>query len=332
MILNSNFISIGVVFRNEARHLPSFFTGLEKALSKGLQFEILGYDNQSIDESSEVFKNECLMRKWSVRVQKSPRNNMGQARDWILKNSLTELVYFIDVDVTPDTLTIQNLVRALNATASDPLICAAAGPLNVKVTNEFQNRLASLQQSWWGNFGSAQMKSSFSASYISHAPTAQLLVKRLAYLNAGSFNSALDCSGEDLEIHWRLCKLKNKILWVKDASAIHEVADSLRSWLKKSIKYGIAQTQIARLHPSFFFTIKCLPVWLFLLALFLLGESPQIFCILFLIYIVSIVFTALRLQPRNFLYLTGLLFCTHLFYLFGEIFGLLRSPAAPTNP
>ncbi len=324
-------MTIGIVFRNEAAHFAGFFDALAMALPNQIHFEVLGYDNNSRDSSAETFEQNCKNRKWKFRIQKSERNNMGEARAWILEHSSSELVYFIDVDVTPDSNTILLLSNALSQHINDSSVCAASGPLQVSGTNEFQKRLALLQASWWGNFGSAQMKNSFAEKLISHAPTAHLLVKRSDYLKAGSFNTSFDKTGEDLEIHWRLSQMNKKILWVKEAHAKHQVAQDLIQWLKKSFKYGAAQTQTARVHLSFFLTRKCLPLWLFLVAIYLIGEAPLYFCIFVALYFFSILVSAARLSPRYALAITGLLFSTHIFYLFGEIFGLLRSPATPTK-
>lgn len=317
-------ITIGIVFHNEASRIPLFFSKLALAVPTGVWPIILGFDNASTDESADFFRRQCKELDWESNISKSSINNMGAARDWILRNATTEFVYFLDVDVSPSTSSIASLMSQLEIHRKDENICAATGPMNVASSNPFQSRLVLLQKSWLGNFGSAQMKNSFKNKTLSHAPTAHLMIKKIEYLNAGSFNTSLDRSGEDLEMHWRLSSLNRKILWIDEASAEHDIASNLDQWLKKCFKYGIAQTQVAKIHPKFFLTQKCLPLWIFIFAIICMNVSPIVFCLLAVGYFLSIGTAAIMLSFRSAIPLFGLLFMTHIFYLLGEIFGLVR--------
>ncbi len=322
-------ISIGIVFRNEELALPSFFAGLESAISKKLDFEILGFDNDSSDESLLLFEKECLKRDWRFKTCHSQRNNMGVARSWILAHSAAPLIYFLDVDVKPAPDSLSHLLEALQSSNSE--MCAAAGPLQISIGNAFQRRLSFLQYTWFGNFGSAQLKKSFNESEIEHAPTAHLLVKKLEYLKIGGFNSSLDRTGEDLEIHWRLSQRNKKILWVQSAVAEHNIAGHLVLWLQKSFKYGMAQTLIARIHPRFFLTRRCLPIWLLAIALICLIGFPIYFCLMLVAYLATVLIVSLKLSKKDSMRLLSLFVGTHISYLCGEVFGLLRSPETQTN-
>lgn len=320
-------VSIGLVFYNEAHRIERFVDELKKAIDgigSGFSFELICIDNHSSDESSNLLRKKIESLGWDFRFERSLQNNMGRARDRILRLASESLVYFIDIDVSINSENLLHMLRRSKLEFEEDQICSWAGPIEVSEKGDFQVDLRFLQKTWWGHMGSAQMKSSFSGCFVDHAPTGHLLVKKNAYLLVGSFEPRLDRSGEDLEIHQRLCDQGFKISWVPEAKAIHDVAQSSKVWLAKSYKYGLAQTQIAKLRPRNWFRWRCFPFYFSVFFVALIFAYPSVVAMLFGAYLLSIAMSSISLSRARWRQIFWLLMATHCFYFLGEIAGIFR--------
>lgn len=327
MSLNKNekiYISVGIVFRNEALRINRLIEEIHSSMPSNIVYEVIGYDNNSNDNSAITFKAVSEALNISSQLIISDMNNMGLARDSILKNAKQQLVLFIDCDVSVTSSGLNTLFLDYRNSANENKISAWSGPLIISDKNDFQKMLRLIQNTWFGNFGSAQMKIDISSKNIYHAPTAFLLLRKSIYLDAGSFDKRLSITGEDLEVHLRLVKNGYHIRWVSKASAYHDVATAIVPWLKKCVKYGLAQTQIAKIHRSFWFSKKCLPIWLLLFMLILATISIKLFFLMLALYFLMILITAFNLNKKRTIYLIVILIFTHFGYLIGELWGIFK--------
>ena len=325
-------LTIAIVFHNEERRLHAFLTSLKSCLPSDISFEMLFIDNCSEDSGGEIIENFCLENNWSFRLEKNDFNNMGAARAQVLRVAAKELVYFIDVDVILDTKSLEILLAQSMNDIGVSEICAWTGPLYTLNSNPFQGLIALLQKTWWGNFGSAQMRPSHLSIFIEHAPTAHLLIRKSAYQSVGSFDQRLGKSGEDLEVHRRLERAGFKIKWIQDARAFHAIADNWSIWIRKCFKYGFAQTQIFKVDARILLSKRCLPLLIGAIFLLSLLTFPLISLIGLVIYLGIIGLTAVSLQSKNAKSLFLLLLATHFFYFLGEVWGAVKPLQAEPSP
>lgn len=323
-------VSVGIVFRNESLYLRDLLININKSFPCDVTLEILGIDNNSSDQSAEIFALTAEELNLSYSLVRSDHNSMAHGRAEILKIAKNELVYFIDADVRPNSTGIRALLLSWWSSQNEPTISAWSGPLIIPQNNSFQKSLRLIQGTWLGNFGSPQMKTDIPEGPIAHAPTANLLVRRSKYLEVGSFDQRFKKTGEDLEIHLRLAKLGSLIRWVPTAYAEHDIARTPIAWLKKCQKYGLAQTQIAKILPELWLSKRCLPIWLLLLVVLLSFLNPGALLTIATCYFLTLLYVSLRLDHNRSIALVMLLFTTHLSYLSGEVWGIFKKLESPT--
>ncbi len=319
-------VSIGLVFYNEVQRIPQFMRNLHQALAdvSNLDFELICIDNNSSDAGASELKKEASSRNWPLQIEYSAENNMGRARDRVLRLAQNEIVYFIDFDIELNRLSFVNLLNQAQRELKSSRVCAWAGPIEILDSNAFQKNLRYLQKTWWGHRGSLQMKSSFDGKFVNHSPTGHLMVKKNVYLSAGSFNCRLDKTGEDLEIHQRLVDAGYRISWVPGAKVHHDIARNHQEWFAKCYKYGLAQTQIAKIKFGNWLRFRCFPIFLggFFLVLFCVYPFWAVSAVT--LYAALVFVSAISLDRQRWAQILVLLVGTHFFYFLGELAGVFR--------
>lgn len=180
-------------------------------------------------------------------VIRSERNQgPGGARNLGLVHVQTDLVVFLDDDVTPEPGWATWLVAHLE---HDDTVAVAAP----RVRGPAVDRTAG-----WRNRGE-QVRSPLDlgpdpapvrvGSTVPYVPAAALVVRRQAVMNVGGFDVTLRL-GEDVDLMWRLHAAGYGVRYEPRAVVRHRTRDHWSGWLRQRFGYGTSAAALARRHPN----------------------------------------------------------------------------------
>ncbi|MBI2708429.1 MAG: mycofactocin biosynthesis glycosyltransferase MftF [Actinobacteria bacterium] len=86
-------------------------------------------------------------------------------------------------------------------------------------------------------------------SRVPYVPTATLVVRRAALVDAGGFDAGLRF-GEDVDLVWRLAGRGWTVRYEPRVHVVHAVREGLRPWLRQRFDYGTSAAPLARRHGA----------------------------------------------------------------------------------
>ena len=165
------------------------------------------------------------------------------ARNTGLARCRTEFVAFLDADVLPR----RGWLEVLLTHFSDPAVALVAP------------RIVALHP---GGTAVARYESVRSAldlggreapvlpyGPVSYVPSAAIVCRRSAVVDAGGFDEALHC-GEDVDLCWRLVDGGARLRYEPVAQVAHDHRTGVREWLSRRAFYGGSAAPLARRHPD----------------------------------------------------------------------------------
>jgi len=263
------------------------------------------------------------------KVIESNDDNLGANRNRALQMARTEGFYFVDPDCWLEAGSLEILCDAFEREKGNPKIYGFAGPNilnseNLKLDRAFK---------WLGktrfiNGGLSQITVGSQDRLDWHSPTCHILYN-LGHLQDAFFSSRFEKSGEDLDFHFRQSRKNNKILICSNSQVWHEQPRDFFSYLKKSFKYGKAQTFLLKVEPASIVNKRLTALFgslIWAVLFFSLNETSQLIflistivaCVLILVYEVF----SYKEEKEYFSFFYFFLLIAG-FYLLGQFSGLL---------
>lgn len=170
------------------------------------------------------------------------------ARNAGWRRATTELIAFLDADVTPDP----DWLAAILPLFDDPAVAAVAprvrAETGVAVTwsgraiARYEERRSSLDLG-------TQEGVVRPLARIGYVPTAALVVRRAALAEVGGFDERLRF-GEDVDLVWRLADAGYLVRYQPAATVRHRSRATVRAWLRQRFDYGTSAAPLAVRHPG----------------------------------------------------------------------------------
>jgi GT2 family glycosyltransferase len=311
-------LTVGIIAHNEEHRILGCLESLQILKNQVQGIFVILVDNNSSDLTVPISEKHLIENKLNYKIIERDQNNLAEARNDILQSAVTRWVYMLDADCRLDLTTWPCLVETWK---SDSKIAAYGGSQKFTLNHEILILLEEMRKSYWGHFGSAQMRSSGSVQTIEHVSTTHVLYDKLALETIGGFNPILNRSAEDLDLSLRLRKAGFELQFSPHSFLWHEQADSWKNWAQKAFRNGIWQT---RLIAHNFDILKTRRPWPGLLLLLIPLLPPKIVIFFSAVYFGCILFLSIRskLSFKSKFKLMGLFAMTHFLYATGEMVGI----------
>jgi GT2 family glycosyltransferase len=222
---------------NRRESLRTVLEALDKQTSLTDPFEVVVVCDGCTDGTPEMCRG--LAVGYRLNVVEQAQQGPAAARNRALQEANGEIVLFLDDDVVPDP----ELIKVhLEVHARDPR-AVVIGPLLAPPGFHLEA---------WTRWEAAMLEgqySSMAAGRWEPTPrqfyTGNASVRRRYILEAGGFNAAFR-RAEDVELAYRLQRLKLNFYFRPDAKGWHFARRSLRSWLGVGRAYGEADVAMYR--------------------------------------------------------------------------------------
>ncbi|MEU7787480.1 mycofactocin biosynthesis glycosyltransferase MftF [Amycolatopsis sp. NPDC049159] len=175
-------------------------------------------------------------------VRRDVNGGPGAARNTALDHVPTELVAFVDSDCVP----APGWVEPLAAHFADPLVAAVAPRVCPLAADTAAGRYTRAASSLDLGDRPARVAPGTRTSYV---PTAALVVRRSALVEAGAFDPALRV-GEDVDLVWRLHAAGYRVRYAPDVTVGHDEPETWRALLGRRARYGTSAAPLAKRHPG----------------------------------------------------------------------------------
>jgi len=177
-------------------------------------------------------------------VRRNANGGAAAARNTGLAEIDTDLVAMVDSDCVAEPDVIERLAAHL----ADPLVAVAAPRIAAADarTAPFAARYAAARGILDQGPGEARVRPLTRVAFV---PTAALVARRAALVDAGAFDETLRC-GEDVDLIWRLHKAGWRIRYDPSVLVTHHEPDRWRVLLGRRLRYGASAGPLARRHPE----------------------------------------------------------------------------------
>ncbi|AUX10527.1 glycosyl transferase family 2 [Halalkaliarchaeum desulfuricum] len=212
-------------------------TTLDSLLTQSTEhdFHVLVVDNASTDRTPDVVRSYdddriTLLHETDIQSSYAARNTG-------IRNAETNILAFLDADMTVSDSWLENALDTFHATDADYLAC------DVELTLPETPSLAARYDRHTG-FPVEQ--------YLERqhfAPTCCLFVRREVFRDVGLFDPRL-ASGGDKEFGNRVHDAGYRMEFADDATVFHPTRNTLRSLVKKDVRVGRGLAQLQRLYPD----------------------------------------------------------------------------------
>lgn len=241
-------ISVGIVFYDESiKSLDIFFAALEAALKNIAVDQILFVQN-SQDSRLENFLTKTLKdfeRKFAIKTKyvKNLQNNIGLSRKLICELSTSEWIYFTDPDVLIDKAALIELSREA-VTLTSERILGITGTIEQSSQNIYLHKtfkiFKSLGKTLKFSFQGTETKI---GTFVDHAPTAHVLLRRSVVVKLGNFSEEMKRYGEDLDLTHRAVQQGYKV-YFGASRVVHQQNFKVWKAFAKFFNYGQVQAVV----------------------------------------------------------------------------------------
>lgn len=218
-------ISVVIPMRDGALTLPALLDALDRQTLPRERFEIVVVDNASRDGSG------ALARERGALVVDEPRPNRARARNRGVDAAVGREVAFTDADCVPAPGWLAALSACL---AGAPL---AAGAVDL-VTAERPSRWEELERLW-----RFRQETAVGQGW---AATANLGVRRDAFLAIAGFDPAYRHIGEDVDFCLRARAAGFPLVWCPEAVVRHRAEATAIAVIRRAVIHGYSSNQHAR--------------------------------------------------------------------------------------
>lgn len=218
------------------------------------------------DGSTEPVRDP--LRRAAVTVLRHDRAlGPSAARNAGLRAATTDYVAFLDSDVVPRTGWLEVMLGHF----SDPEVALVAP--RIVALDPRANALARYEHSRSSLDLGRREAAVRSNTVVSYVPSAALLVRRQALLDAGGFDEDMRVA-EDVDLCWRLERAGWRLRYEPAARVAHDHRVTFRSWFARRRYYGTGAAPLAERHAELVSPLT-LPAWT-LLAAVLFGTGTKL--------------------------------------------------------
>lgn len=258
-------ISILIVENNRADKLKRLFESIIK-FARPESTEILVLINGR-DRGSESLLDELVLLHSNIRHFKSLNLNRGEARNFLIKMSEGEILYFLDDDVLLGKDVFSLIVRKFQENSGISII---GGPnLNMPGSSLFQECQGLALASFFGTLWVSQRYRRSGEDRLvdeSALILCNLAAKKKIFDETDMRFPVNFISAEENLLLARLARLGYKAMYVPELEVFHERRATYRGFFSQVLTYGKGRAQIFKTFPSYINPIHFLPV-AFLLCL-----------------------------------------------------------------
>lgn len=195
-------------------------------------------------------------------VRRAANGGPGAARNTGLAQVTTDLVAFVDTDVTPEPDWLDGLL----AHFADERVAAVAPRVRPPTEGGSLVRYEAGHSALDLGREPARVAPGTRVSYV---PAAALVARTSVLRSLGGFDEGLR-TGEDVDVVWRLVESGHGVRYEPSVVVVHEVRADWRLLLRQRIGYGESAAPLARRHPGALAPVRMngwtAVVWAFLLC------------------------------------------------------------------
>lgn len=321
-------ITIGLIAYNEEENIAQILTNIHR-VSHEDNIEVVLVDNCSDDKTLQLAENWRAKNSFfPIKILRRSKNHISEARNDVWMNALGEWIFFIDADCRISNESWNEHVNAIRRyELEDDVGAIGGGNLPAGAESLITTGVQVMSTNWLSHMGSIQLRNVRETKTCTLLSACNLMVKNKALQLCQGFDPNFHPAGEDLALSYRLMRNNFRLIGVKSIEVEHHIKTSWILWLRKMLRYGEAQVQVAFKYPEHFRGIRGLQLIMGVSFLLLIVSFPSIaICFLFfhlLAFIVLCFFQGIHsLKKISVGYILTLL--SQSTYLVGEIYGLIK--------
>lgn len=234
--------------------------------------EIIIVDNGSTDATWEAVSH--YLRRYfpnSSKLIKNTSNNIGSARDLLMRNATGAWVAMTDPDCRVPAHWLEKFERYVE---ENPNLRILGGGNRVVVRSNFLRVLEMMSGFFLGHMNSTQLRHDFPTGPVDQIPTCNIFYHRESVLDVGSFSARYVRVCEDVELNYRLKRRGLQPLFINDNAVLHDHRRSAWSWICRLFQFGSGHWTVIGRSPHYFSWRQGLPLFYgvyFVMALMLGG-------------------------------------------------------------
>jgi cellulose synthase/poly-beta-1,6-N-acetylglucosamine synthase-like glycosyltransferase len=253
--------------------------------------------------------------------------NPSKQRNEAVKLAKGEIIYFLDNDSMPESLTLKRLIGHIKddvVLAGGPSIMPQDAPLGAFLFGK------TLESFFSTGASRARYKKIGSVRFTGEKEIilCNMVMKKDVFLLFGGLNEKL-YPNEENELMEKLRHSGMKMVYDPDAYVIRMPRRSLKSFVKQIFNYGRGRGEQTFVYPKSFNLINFMPLFFLfylLVALIMHGYFLIPLFIYFVILFADSIFKILIYRDIKYILLPFTTFLLHITYGIGIIYGLIKAP------
>jgi glycosyltransferase involved in cell wall biosynthesis len=241
---SSPLVSVGIIVRNEAKHIGETLDHLARLQFEPARWELIIVDGQSTDGTWEIIQDVAAKASPLIvrPLREEGERGHGNARNMVLAHARGQYVAFTDADCIVATDWLNSLVSELECErAKDPRVVAVGGIRYPIETEHWKEKLFNaMLATTLGSGGSAGFVIGQSRFVDSIGNYNAIYIRDVAA--AEKYRTIR--VGEDFEFNRRLNRLGHRIVLSPLPKVYHHQEQSFRAFLRQMISYGSSQARV----------------------------------------------------------------------------------------
>ena len=326
-------VSIGIIARNEEKHIKKLLLSLINQNFPKDKFEIIIVDGDSsdntvkatiealkdsgisykiIEEGEEAVKKLVEEKGLSKEEAINLRFKYGYfgpcfARNLVIENANKNSKYiaFIDADCVADKYWLKTLYNTIEKYKEDKKVAGAGGPrLIAKTDDKMEMLINSILTSCVASLFNPAFCNRKKIAFVKSIPNYNTIYKK-EIIEKEKYDNNLILS-DDVELNYRLIKKGYKFVYVPEAKVYHHETNSIKEFLRNMFRYGVNISRVMKKYKS--------PIRIYTLLTVLLVISP-ILTILWFLLIKTLEKTIQNSLIEYLIYLPFLFYLIYLFFI-----------------
>ena len=265
-------ISIITPTFNRSHELEHLIESINNQTLDRKYFEMIISDDGSIDDTDKKIKEWSNVVNFKLKYISQNNLGPGAARNNGVKNSLGELVVFIDSDCEAD----KNWLKIIYDSYKNDLFDAFGGPDSSK--NNFLPIQIAIDYSMTSFFTTGGMRGHKKNMLAKFYPRSHNMgLKKAIFEKVGGFGTLRH--GQDIELSNRILNSGARVELLIDAVVYHRRRTTLKKFFRQVFNWGVARVNLGKIDKSMLEPIHFIPsaVTSFaLITLLALGLYPKV--------------------------------------------------------
>lgn len=231
-------VSVVIVTKDEEKYISGCLDSLIDQDFQKDYCEIIVVDGGSTD------KTLTICQRYPIKLV-TTRSGISHQRNMGVKVARGQYIAFTDADCIAEKIWLRKLMEGMNSSKDD--VVAVGGP-NLILADDptFAKIVGYAQETFLGSGGSPQSYRIMKPAFVHSIPNCNILYKKEIIVKE-KYDDMLSV-GDDCELNFRLNQKGYKFLYLPDAVVWHHRPNTLRTFSRKMVSYGIALGQITRKH------------------------------------------------------------------------------------